>query len=145
MEKMFEAMSTTDDYFFKKQLTDLSFWYPILQDLGVPTPETYIIKHKLNLMTLLDGIPVEGLEKLVDDIDYFAQKVGYPCFLRTGQSSDKHGWKDTCHLEKKEDIVGHLVALQEHSCMADMFHPWSMDTIVVRKMLETKPFFVHFH
>lgn len=28
--------------------------------------------------------------------------------------------------------------------MADMFHPWSMSTIVVRKMIPTKPFFYFF-
>jgi hypothetical protein len=43
-----------NDYLFKQQLTDMSFWYPIIESIGIPTPETYIIKHKVNLVSLLD-------------------------------------------------------------------------------------------
>lgn len=134
-----------DELFYKNQLTDLCFWYPILKDLWVPTPETHIIKHSLNLFWLLENKDVPWIDKLINDIDYYAQKVWYPCFLRTWQSSNKHSWGDSCFLTKKEDIKNHLRNLQEFSYMADMRKARSMETIVIRKMIETKEIFKCFN
>lgn len=137
--------SLPPDYFFKSSLTDLAFWYPILKSLWVPTPETYIIKNDIMLFPLMDGIKPDGLDHLIDNIDYYAQKVWYPCFLRTGHTSNKHDWENSCFLQSKDEIAGHLTSLQELSVMADMRCPWSMDTIVVRKLIETKPAFYCFN
>lgn len=137
--------SLPDDHFFKSGLTDLAFWYPILKSLGIPTPETYIIKNDIMLFPLMDWIRPEWLDRLVDSIDYYAQKVWYPCFLRTWHTSNKHDWKDSCFLKSKEDIVSHLASLQELSVMADMRCPWPMDTIVVRKIIDTVPVFYCFN
>lgn len=88
---------------------------------------------------------IEWLDKLMEDIDYYANKVWYPCFIRTGQTSDKHSWDDTCYLKSKEDIVKHLYFLAETSYMANIMLPRKMDTIVIRKMLTTKPLFYSFN
>lgn len=132
------------EYIYRQNLTDLSVWFPVLEKLGIPVPETYIIKHKVDLFPLLDWESPEGIDKLVEDIDYYANKVWYPCFLRTGQTSNKHNWKNTCFLTKKEDIISHLANLQDFSVMADMFSPRSMETLVVRKMLDTTAIFTAF-
>lgn len=135
------------NYYYNRGLNNLPFWYSILTELWIPTPETYIIEHKVQLIYLLDGkvsSEIEWCGVLINDIDVAAQKVWYPCFIRTWHSSNKHDWKDSCYLEKKEDIIRLLCNLTEHSYMADMFKAWPVNTIVVRKLIQTKPFFRYF-
>lgn len=130
--------------FFKRQLNDLSFWYPILKDLWIPTPETYIIRHNVKLLEVLDGTKPKLFDKLISDIEFYANIVWYPCFIKTWCTSNKHSWKNTCYLEKKEDISQHIYNLVEFSAIADFELPLWVDTIVIRKLLKTKEFFTWF-
>lgn len=134
-----------NDYLFKQQLTDMSFWYPIIESMRIPTPETYIIKHKVELINLMDWEKPKWIDELISNIDYYAQKVGYPCFIRTWLTSNKHNWLDTCFLQNKDSILQHLYNLVEFSCLADISCMRSCDTIVIRKILNTKADFTCFN
>lgn len=128
-------------YLYNQCKNDLTFWYSILSKLKLPVPETYIIHTSAKIIHLFDNVEpskIEHLDKLIEDIDYYAQKVGYPCFLRTSHTSNKHAWKNSCYLEKKEDIPSHIFTLAEMCFLAD----WPLETFVVRKLLKTK---THFH
>lgn len=130
---------------YQQSLNSLSFWYPMLKNMGLPTPKTHIIHTTgFELVKMIDNYPIEEinwLQKLIDEIGYYAEKVGYPCFLRTGHTSNKHDWKDSCYITKKEDIHKNLYSLVEMSAMAD----FPLDFFVVREMLETKPHFNAFN
>lgn len=67
-----------------------------------------------------------------------ADAIGYPCFLRTGQTSNKHRWKKTCHLACREAVEQHVFELVEFSEMADFI---GLDTRVwaIRELLPTEP------
>lgn len=69
---------------------------------------------------------------------------GYPCFLRTGHTSGKHSWKDTCFLQKEEDITSHVMNLVEYSAMASLLG-FPADVWVVREFLPCSNMATAFH
>lgn len=121
----------------KNNLNSLHFWYPQIEGI-VPTPKTTIITTDLDLCPLLDGKDVPGATDLVNQLEAAAEAMGFPCFLRTGLTSGKHEWLDTCFIDRKGVLGRHMMALIEYSEMADMiglpYKVW-----VVREMLPTKP------
>ncbi len=130
-----------------EQLNSLVYWYPILQEIRIPTPRTIIVHSGLCEL----GIMSDG--KLPEDWEYFENKlkqamdeIGYPCFLRTGQLSNKHGWENSCLIKKSSDIKDHVRNLVEASYMANIAgRPFRFDFWVVRELLKTKPVFNYFH
>lgn len=123
--------------------TCLSYWYPLIV-AEVPTPKTIIIEAGCRLTSILDGQKPECLDKLIDNIQYAGNKLGWPCFLRTGFGSDKHHWDDTCFLKDASVIRQHIYNLVEWSeCVSFIGLPY--DIWVVRELLPTKPVFTAFH
>lgn len=117
----------------------LTYWYPKIQGL-VRTPETIIVPIKATeYWHIFDGAPMP--EKDLPMMYEAAVKLGYPVFMRTSQSSDKHGWKDTCYLPKKKDLRKHLFSLLEHDAMADLM----ADAIVFRKYIPMESYFTAFY
>lgn len=113
----------------------LSYWYPKIQGL-VRTPETIIMPFDfMAYWKLLDGAPIPK-----EDVERFhaaANKLGYPVFMRTSQSSDKHSWKDTCFVKDKKSLKRNLFNLIEHDAMVDLFP----DAIVFRKYIPMESYF----
>jgi len=86
----------------------LSYWYPALVRAGLPTPKTHIefaskevVKAIYNAfdgkgdISLLEDFANRlrvGYEKITND------KREYPVFLRSGETSYKHDWKETCFV-----------------------------------------------
>jgi hypothetical protein len=66
---------------------------------------------------------------------------GYPAFIRTESSSDKHSWRRSCYLEGKDQITSHVGALVEHCAMAD----WDCSFFAVRRLIPATPFATAFH
>jgi len=66
--------------------------------------------------------------------------LGLPCFLRSGQTSGKHEWRDTCFLpsDDREVIAHHLYEVVVYSHTAD-FMGMPCDVWAVREMLPTVP------
>jgi len=120
--------------------TCLSTWFPKLHGIGVarlPVPKTEIIRCG-DLLPILDGITPVGFGSLVDRIGLAADRLGYPVFLRTGQTSGKHRWKDTCYLTRREDIGQHVFNLVEFSALCD-FIGLPTNVWAVREMLPVEP------
>jgi hypothetical protein len=136
-----------------KDKTCLSYWFPRIKDLpGIRTPRTEIVFDApiKALFFMLENPEHEEQNKLEDQRQEFfvklkaaADRIGYPCFLRTGHTSNKHYWKNTCYLEKQEDIPFHVAQLVEFSECADMMGlPYAV--WVIRELLPTEPAFTAF-
>ena len=129
----------------------LSYWFPKLLELGISVPETYVcsIPRELMLAKPLCGETfTEEEQRLVDgliaDLTVAAERIGFPVFLRSGWTSHKHGWKDSCYVERADQIRSHVMNIVEFSEMVDVLGlPTSV--WVVRKMLEPITFFHAFN
>lgn len=119
----------------------LSYWFPRLVIAGVPVPRTVIIDAGDNwhdLYHLLDGKTPPIADNLASSIRDAADPLGYPAFLRTGQGSGKHSWKDCCFLASPEAVPSHIASLIEWSECVDFlglcYRIWA-----VREMLPVEP------
>lgn len=122
----------------------MTYWLPILQSIGMRVPDTAFVHypHGSELFSLLDGEVPNGVDQLTDAIDAAVQSVGgYPVFIRTEQSSDKHSWKDSCYLPSRDHINTNIAFLVEHSAMAD----WPCDFFAVRRLIPTSPICTAFY
>jgi hypothetical protein len=73
-----------------------------------------------------------------DQIRTAADRIGWPCFLRTDHTSNKHDWKDACFLEKPADVPRHVFNLAAFSeCCGMLGLPYTI--WAVRELLPTKP------
>lgn len=128
----------------RQSKTDLSYWFPIIEAAGIPVPKTKIIKITESatkmIWDLFDGKDNGALsDPFFEEVKAAATEMGFPCFLRTDNTSGKHEWKDTCFLPSTEDVPSHVAAIVNFSECADMFGlPW--DTWAVREMLPTIPY-----
>lgn len=119
----------------------LSTWYPLLVDAGLPVPRTEIIRMTEGELAIAADCVCAGNDRAGELKDFFrsiddaAVLVGYPCFLRTGQTSGKHEWSKTCLLPCRGEIANHVFSLIEFSEMAML--PWNV--WCVRELLPAKP------
>lgn len=128
----------------------LEEWYPEVAAV-VPTPRT--IWHKsLDLMPLAygsEGDPDGSLAAEFRSVvawlanEANAGQIGWPAFLRTGLTSGKHDWPNTCYLPSADQIARHVSALCEVSATVDFFG-LPADVWVLRQMLPTEPAFTAF-
>lgn len=124
-------------------VNDLAYWYPKIAAAGLPVPTTNIVTTEIDLLGLLDGELDGGIEPFnafIAQLTAAATDIGFPCFLRTGHTSGKHDWADTCFVEDPSDLASHVAALVEASALADMFG-LPTNTWVVRRLIHTKPLF----
>lgn len=119
----------------------LSWWYPRIAG-HVPTPETYFVRVSdwMELAKILDNQECWYFNELCVLLGKAVDRVGTPCFLRTGQGSGKHDWKNCCFLESRDDLPQHICKLVEWSHLVD-FIGLRHDVWVVRKMLDVEPLF----
>ena len=115
----------------------LSYWFPLIRDAGLPVPRTEVFRTSCQLLELLDGNTPLGCEEFDEGLLAIADKIGYPCFLRTGHTSNKHDWRRTCYVERPKDLNQHVFNLVEFSACQDL----STDVWVVRELIPTTPAF----
>ena len=116
------------------------YWLPAAQKHAA-TPKTIIVPVAHELLFLCDGIKPKGYDELVKNIENAANEVGWPAFIRTGQTSGKHDWKYTCGgCKSPSDIPRIIGMLTETSGMADL----PLVNFMIREMLPTKPIFLAF-
>lgn len=121
----------------------LSYWFPKLEAAGVPVPRTEIVHLPRDLhegmFAIFDGKPMwPTSHEWVRRLGETAKAFGLPCFLRTGQTSNKHNWSKTCFLKDASQIQSHVISLIEFSEGADFLGlPW--DVWVLRDLLPVKP------
>jgi hypothetical protein len=114
---------------------DLAYWFPLLEGTGVRVPRTRIVTTEARLLDILEGGEPTGFSALIDGLHAAAQELGYPVFLRTGHTSGKHGWKETCYVAEPADLPSHVMELVEYSALADLFG-LPTETWVVRELLQ---------
>jgi len=130
----------------QRSVNDLAEWYPIIEKI-VLTPETKIIDVRdIELLSVLDGQNKTELQIATERVNNAIMQIGLPCFLRTGLTSAKHDWIDTCYLNSMDDVSQHIVNLIEFSAICDVFGPSiDIDTLVVRSLLNTNALFTAFN
>lgn len=97
---------------------DMSYWFPILEATGVTVPETVLFQTDVDLRVWLDGEKPEGLEAFMAQLSDAGERLGYPCFLRTGQTSGKHDWAASCYIDNPDYFARNVPGLLEYSEMA---------------------------
>lgn len=125
----------------------LSWWFPRIAKAGLPVPDTQIVNMSQDacdhVWTCFDGDEPDGLkrgafESFLRDLASAALMIGgTPFFLRTGQTSAKHDWKDSCYVENPGKLSNHVLKIAEFSVLADMMG-LPFDVWAVRKMLPVK-------
>lgn len=122
--------------------TSMSYWFPLIEAAGLPVPKTKFVEMtdtgRRLIWDTFDGKDSKGFdtEPFFKHIAKAAGELGYPCFLRSDHTSNKHSWKKTCYLESEAGIISHVLSITEFSeCV---FIPW--DTWAVREMLPTIPY-----
>ena len=95
-------------------------WFPVVEKLDVPTPETIIVKVPTAPKTIKDA----------------AQKIGYPLFMKTDMIAGKHDWGDTCFVEKPEYLDGNIANLVSELEIVDMEAGTPFNALVFRKYIE---------
>lgn len=124
--------------------TAMSFWLPQLEAAGLPVPKTRLFQMpeaaQEDLFGAFDGKPGTGaLAQFADTLKDAAAEVGFPCFLRTDHTSNKHDWEQACFVASPDQIAGHVATIAMFSEICDMMGlPW--DTWAVREFLPTTPF-----
>lgn len=122
----------------------LSYWFPKLQAAGVPVPRTEVIRmpeaahQQFGSFVNGEGGASAAAEAFSETVRTACVKMGFPCFLRTGQTSHKHDWKRTCFVSDGDSMLERICRLVEFSECADFLGlPW--DVWAVREMLPTRP------
>lgn len=118
----------------------LSHWLPILQAAGIPVPRTEIVRCRegTDLTSVCDGNAPDGWADFIMDLGAVVDRIGCPCFLRTGQGSGKHQWKDTCYLAERSLLATHVANLVDWSECAGMLG-LPCNVWCVRELLPVEP------
>ena len=126
----------------KIEKTSMLYWFPVVEKLGIPVPKTAMIKTADNITCILqrtggDFMTDRGIAANIDmDLVYArASIIGYPLFLRTDMTSNKHSWGKTCYVKKESEIVPHLKKLMTFSQMADMITGIPFCAVVLREYI----------
>jgi len=98
-----------------KDKNSMFYWYPKIKDLNIPQPKTEMYKFNNEEFELIrnEEMPNSLLKNCLE----IAEKIGFPLFMRTDQSSCKHGWKKTCFVESRESLEHHFFELLNTSTM----------------------------
>jgi hypothetical protein len=126
----------------------LLFWYPRIKELGIPTPKTRWVEFPPTIgRALIDRTEeaFNGFQPFFEAIQQMiTDEFGYPVFIRTDVASGKHDWKNSCFIQKKADLMDHIVSVLEFNEMAGMLG-LNYQAIVIRDFLELDWRFKAFH
>jgi len=134
----------------------LSYWLPKLVELGMPIPETILVDmnkidknfipaiRKIFWMKELNKEDKIALTRFREILETMGHKIGYPLFLRTGQTSHKHEWSETCFVKSQNRLLRNAQNLAEYSIMKDFKGGFPINIWVARKLLKTSPVFTMF-
>jgi len=129
-----------------ERMNCISFWYPKLYRLNFPTPETIIIHTNLHWEELERKEITKNVDNFLYEITQAIIKIGIPAFLRTGHTSNKHDWKNSCFINNidKKYLLSHIKNLVEFSSVATIDRFMPCDFWAVRKFIKTKSYFTAF-
>jgi hypothetical protein len=112
----------------------LAHWFPILQSTGVKVPKTEWWHTSADFWPWADGKESKSASAFMRGLKQRLKKWEYPVFLRTGHTSAKHSWKDSCYVESEERLRRCVWELIEFSLMQIFELP--IDIWVIREFLD---------
>ena len=120
----------------------MDYWFTLVKGSGLPFPETVKIevRKSTNLMDFMNRWPKDPAKIFTKQSCKLIKKLKYPLFLRSDQSSDKHGYDKTCLVETADDLMPHMRNIAEMNYMVDI-NPHSF---YCRELLEVDSSFTCF-
>lgn len=127
--------------------TAMNYWLPRLLAARLPVPRTHSWEMPPDAAACVwagfdgdAGTPEQqqAFTTFLTDFGAIIREVGLPCFIRTGHSSGKHNWSETCYLTSADPVVlgAQVRNIAEYSELAGMMGlPWS--EWYARKLLPT--------
>ncbi|MFA5790611.1 MAG: ATP-grasp domain-containing protein [Caldisericia bacterium] len=94
------------------------YWYPKIQNLGIPMPKTEIVEIPYAVFLKYMDEPM-ALAPYVHEIKEKSSKIGYPLFLKTDLASGKHQWEKSCYVPSEKDLAQHIWEVVEFNFCAD--------------------------
>jgi hypothetical protein len=134
-----------------------SYWFPKIVNLGIPHPKTMFtdinrldknfeaVMKKVFWMKELTKEEIKTLQKFRQLLEFAGSKIGYPLFLRSGQTSHKHEWLDTCYIKDKETLIQNAQNIAEYNIMAGVPVGFPINVWVIRKLIKITPIFYAFN
>lgn len=121
------------------------YWLPRLEQAGMAMPATLDVPiDALSLTGICDFEPTpEALAKFEavrKQIESACDSIGYPCFLRTDESSAKHDGPNSYRIDGPDDITRCVARTLEDNLMKDLLPTH----FLVRKWLDLKAGFTAF-
>jgi hypothetical protein len=117
----------------------LSYWFPVLKEASLPSPDTAIIITSADELNDIMGLS-EGRELAASGRNFIKRLIiamdsmGYPCFLRTDYTSARKNWKESCRVADPTAVENH-VAVIVSSCLSFWLPAPVPDVWVVQELL----------
>jgi len=121
-----------------KNLNSMLEWYPLIEKV-VSTPKTVMIplQEIEDLDTFIspaydNEVKNTEMKRLVDKAEKASQSLGgYPIFLRSDQTSNKHDWNNTCYVTNNQSLAAAIARIFEFSLMVDI----GFKAVILREFL----------
>ncbi len=115
------------------------YWWPLVKDCGVPMPRTIMVRHEDALKgklsyAPLDGKPDPAFDKMVEGAKKAATEIGYPVFMRSDGTANKHDWENSCYVASEDQMGSHICNILEMTAMT-MFG-LSFNGVAIREFLD---------
>lgn len=124
----------------EKSKNSLSYWFPRIKDLGIPTPKTKVVSlNEGEIREYYEGdgdcFDTRRVEEEISSI--ITSDFSLPVFLRTDEYSGKHSWDKSCYLSSlnERDLRRHLFEIISGSKMAGGFGDLEISALVIREFI----------
>jgi len=95
------------------------YWFPKIAAAGLPVPETELVRiDNRTLWPLCDGLPVPDAPEA--ELRQAAERIGFPCFIRSDQSSAKHSGPRAYRADSPEGVLPVVLDTFMDSCLKDL-------------------------
>ena len=82
----------------------------------------------------LDGKPEPAFDTMLEKVKEAAAEIGYPVFIRSDGTANKHDWKNSCYVESEDQLRSHICNILEMTAMT--MAGLSFNGVAVREFLE---------
>ena len=121
-------------------------WAPAVKKAGVSSPATRVVPLSTALqLSFLENHPetqemTENLDQIVQAVEEMGKQYGFPLFIKTSFTSNKHYWDETCCLPSadRETVFKHIAEIVFYQGFSP--YPFS-SSLLIRQMLETEAAF----
>lgn len=93
--------------------TSLLYWWPKIENLGIPVPKTEILE--VDRETLSSVLERPWPAHLAVHVYETARKIGFPLFVRTDLASGKHAWRRSCYVPTAEILLANIHRVVEEN------------------------------